>query len=107
MQENDKSLLIIGGAAILAGVLLLGKKGEETEKKATLSGTVLSAYNQSAVVGVTVNVNGKTAQTNSNGEYTITGLSVGTATIQIQASNYKTYTHKKNWLRAITLSASS
>ncbi len=92
-NSGGAAVLAIGGAAAIAVGLyfLLRKSSANGEPVSNLSGRVTNAFNNLAVSGILVTVAGKSALTDTNGNYSITGLS-GTVNVSINASGYVPYT---------------
>lgn len=57
----------------------------------TVSGTIMDAATYTPLAGATVNISFKMATTNGRGKYSIPNVNVGTATITVKMTGYKTF----------------
>jgi len=91
-DEDRKALVILpivlGGAA--AAYFLLRRRVVADPEKAILFGQVTDAETGHGIGGVTVNCNGYTATTGSNGHYEILNIPGGTYTVTFSHPDYET-----------------
>ncbi len=58
-----------------------------TVRKATVEGTVVDVSSSEGVAGVQVTIDGATATTDANGDFSVTGVGQGTHTVQLDPPN--------------------
>ena len=90
-EKKDKAALVIlpiflGGAAAW---YFFSRKVSADPNKAILFGRVTDVVTGDPIQGVTVNCNGYTRQTNSQGEYEIINIEPATYLVQFTHQNYE------------------
>lgn len=83
-SDGSVSVTVVAGTAVTAANIALSP----VAAYGSVSGKVLASVGDAVIVGARVTTAGKTAYTDSNGNYSISGLTPGTVTVIVYASEY-------------------
>jgi len=83
-SDGSVSVTVVAGTAVTAANITLSP----VAAYGSVSGKVLASVGDAVIVGARVTAAGKTAYTDSNGNYSISGLTPGTVTVSVYAYSY-------------------
>lgn len=83
-SDGSVSVTVVAGTAVTAGNITLSP----ASTYGSVSGKVLASVGDALIVGARVVAEGKTSYSDSNGNYSISGLTPGTVTVIVYASEY-------------------
>jgi hypothetical protein len=101
MDNKDKAVLVIGGIAglVAIGIAMSSKSTKATTPiippvpgMASLSGTIIGAYDALPVMGVHITLNGYDAFSDVNGRYSFDSIPIGSYILTVQMNNYLAFT---------------